>query len=111
MSWTLWRRSQRATSAMLQVVRQDDYEQQQQNVRQRCRSPTSHEEEQELHFHQYRTSERTALHIRGRTQALMSTNKPSAKLRTAARLAQSCKEWGDCLLQQHPAMETARSRP
>ena len=57
------------------------------------------------------TSERTDLHVKGRTQALMSTNKPSAKLRTAARLAQSCKEWGDCLLPQRPPMETARSRP
>ena len=51
---------------------------------------------------QYRTSERTGLHIRGRTQALMSTNKPSAKLHIAARLAQPCKEWWDCLRQRHP---------
>ena len=42
---------------------------------------------------QYRTSERTDLHVRGRTQESKSTNMSSAKLRTAARRAQSRKEW------------------
>lgn len=42
---------------------------------------------------QYRTSERTDLHVRGRTQDSRSTKKSSAKLRTAARRAQSRKEW------------------